>query len=171
MRVYLDSSAIVKRYVEEIGSDSVDILYEALERDSKVDALVFSAWNLGEAFGAIDTRFQRGDIGEDAMSEALTLLSLETRKFVAMRKVTILPVGARILTKARGLILKHHIYQADALQLESAKQARADIFISADRRLVDCAKLEQLEALNPEKDRSSIQTSIIEEQVEREDEE
>lgn len=160
MRVYLDSSAIVKRYIKEIGSDSLDFLYHELEKDSQVDALVFSSWNLGEVYGAIDTKRQRGDISEDAMYEALTLLSQETKKFVAMRKVRIIPLGARILTQSRDLILKYHIYQADAIQLESAKQSRAGFFISADRKLVDCAKSEQLEALNPEKDYSSIEASI-----------
>ena len=35
MLVYLDSSAIVKRYVEETGSESVDILYNMLEEESE----------------------------------------------------------------------------------------------------------------------------------------
>ncbi len=157
MRVYLDTSALLKRYLKEIGSESIDILYDALERDSNLDNLVFSSWNLGEAFGAIDARCQRHDISEEAMAEALSLLSLETKKFVAMRKVTIVPLGTRILSKSRSLVLKYHIYQADALQLESAKQVQANVFVSADRRLVDCARSEQLEVLNPEKDYDSIQ--------------
>lgn len=166
MRVYLDTSAIVKRYIREIGSESLDFLYHELEKDSQVESLVFSSWNLGEVYGAIDTKCQRGDIGEEAMSEALTLLSQETKKFVAMRKVRIVPLGARILTKSRELVLKYHVYQADALQLESAKQAQAHFFISADRKLVDCAIAEQLEALNPEKDYASIEDSITKGRIE-----
>ena len=160
MRVYLDSSAIVKRYIKEIGSDSLDFLYHELEKDSQVEALIFSSWNLGEVYGAIDTKCQRGDIDEEAMFEVLTLLSQETKKFVAMRKVRIVPLGARIFSKSRELVLKYHIYQADALQLASAKEAQAQFFISADRKLVDCATAEQLDALNPEKDYSSIEDSI-----------
>lgn len=77
-----------------------------------------------------------------------------------MRKVRFIPVGSRILTRSRDLVLKYHIYQADALQLESAKQARARFFISADRRLVECAKSEQLEAFNPERDFETIRSSF-----------
>ena len=33
MLAYLDSSAIVKRYIEEIGSESLDILYASLETE------------------------------------------------------------------------------------------------------------------------------------------
>jgi predicted nucleic acid-binding protein len=159
MIVYLDSSAIVKRYVKEMGSDSVDLIYHAVERDP-INTLIFSSWNLGEVFGAIDARFQRGDLRQEAKTEALSLLSQETKKFAAMRKISIIPVGSRILTKARGLILKYHIYQADALQIESAKQAEVDFFASADKRLLDCAKSEQLETLNPEKDYDLIKKSV-----------
>ena len=167
MRVYLDSSAIVKRYVKEQGSNSVDIFYHALENTSYQEQLViFSSWNLGEAFGAIDTKGQHGDIDGESAIEALVLLSQETKKFVAMRKIRIIPIATRILTKSRELVLKYHIYQADALQIESAKQGRAHLFISSDKRLLDCAKSEQLEALNPEKDLDVIEEKIRAEQGE-----
>jgi uncharacterized protein len=161
MRVYLDSSALVKRYVKEAGSNSVDIFYHALESESKIDSsVIFSSWNLGEFYGAVDTKHERGDIKEEDFIEALSLLSQETKKFVAMRKLRIIPISARILTKSRDLVLKYHIYQADALQIESAKQARAELFISSDRKLIDCAKSEHLEALDPEKDHNSIVAKI-----------
>lgn len=167
MRVYLDSSAIVKRYVKEKGSRSVDILYHALEEISAKEQLViFSAWNLGEAFGAIDTKGQRGDIDKETTIEALTLLSQETRKFVAMRKIRIIPIGARVLARSRELVLKYHIYQADALQIESARQGHAHLFISSDKKLLECARSEQLESLNPEKDQSGIEAKVRAEQQE-----
>jgi uncharacterized protein len=160
--VYLDSSAIVKRYIEEIGAESLDLLYSQLEKregDSEYH-LAFSSWNLGEVFGAIDTRFQRGDIDKKSMMEALSLFSGETKKFVAMRKINVLPVGSNTLTMSRDLILKYHIYQADALQLASAKQVNAELFVSADRKLVDCAKLERIEVVNPEKDYDHIRVAV-----------
>jgi predicted nucleic acid-binding protein len=166
MRAYLDSSAIVKRYIKENGSESVDIFFNALEKEGeeeeqpKIDSLIFSSWNLGEVYGAIDARHQRGDIGSSAMVEALFLFTQEIKKFVAMRKVGVIPIGTKTLTGTRELILKYHIYQADALQLASATQARAELFVSADRRLIECAKLEQLKALNPEKDYNLIQKTL-----------
>lgn len=161
MRVYLDSSAIVKRYVKEAGSDSVDTIYHALEGSSETDsAIIISSWNLGEAYGAIDTKRTRGDISERGFAEALTLLSQETKKFVAMRRLRIVPVGARALTNSRDLVLKYHIYQADALQIESARLARAQFFVSSDRKLLDCAKAENLEAYNPERDQDLIEAKI-----------
>ncbi len=148
MLVYLDSSAIVKRYIEEIGSDSVDLLYKSLEEKSE-PTLIFSSWNLGEVFGAIDTRCRRGDIDEKSMMEALRLFSGETKKFVAMRRVNVLPTGSKVLTKTRSLILKYHVYQADALQLASATQAHAELFISADKKLMDYARFREPRSCKP----------------------
>ena len=123
--------------------------------------MVFSSWNLGEVFGAIDTRRQRGDIDAKSMMNALRLFSGETKKFVAIRRLSVHPVGAKVLQMSRDLILKYHIYQADALQLASARQAGTTLFVSADRKLIDCAKLEQLGAANPEKDYELIQNVVF----------
>lgn len=159
MRVYLDSSAIVKRYIEEVGSDSIDLLYDSLEEEPE-QTLLFSSWNLGEVFGAIDSRCTRGDIDKKSMVESLRLFSGETKKFTSMRRINVVPVGSGVLAKARDLVLKYHIYQADALQLASAAQAHVNIFVSADRRLIDQAKSEQLEAANPEKDYEAIRATL-----------
>ena len=166
MRAYLDSSAIVKRYIKETGSESIDVIYNALEQESQLEGLTFSSWNFGEVFGAIDTRYQRRDITEEAMRESLLLFSQETKKFVAMRKVNVLPIGAKILAKTRELILKYHIYQADALQLSSAIQARAELFVSADKKLVECGKTEQLKVLNPERDHDLIEAAVTKKEEE-----
>ena len=155
MLVYLDSSAIVKRYVEEKGSESVDAVYEVLEKEGS-QRVAFSIWNIGEVFGAIDIRRQRGDIDEKSMSEAIRLFIGETRKFVAMRRLTVLPIGGKTLEESRNLILKHHMYQADALQLATARQSESALILTADRKLAECAKSEEIQVRDPEKDYDSI---------------
>ncbi len=155
MLAYLDSSAIVKRYIEEKGSESVDAVYEALEKEAS-HRLAFSVWNVGEVIGAIDTRRQRGDIDEKSMLEAIGLLVGETKKFVAMRKLIVLPVSSRTLGLSRDLITKYHIYQADALQLASARQCDSNLMLTADRRMAQCAESEQIESASPERDYARI---------------
>ncbi len=154
MLLYLDSSAIVKRYLEERGSNALDTVYEGLE--SEEHRAAFSVWNLGEVVGAIDTRAERGDLDERSRHEALRLLMGETRKFAAMRRITLLPVGGSLLEESRDLIVKHHIYQADALQLATARLAESGLFLTADRRLAACAKTEGFEVANPESDQRKI---------------
>jgi len=52
LAIYLDSSAIVKRYIEEPGSNVVRELY--LKAYSGEVLLSFSVWNVGEVLGAFD---------------------------------------------------------------------------------------------------------------------
>ena len=154
MLVYLDSSAIVKRYIEEKGSDVIDVVYTSIEDGNNRAA--FSIWNVGEVIGAIDTRQQKGDIDEKSMGESIRLFVGETKKFVAMRRLIILPITGRLLEQCRELIVKRHIYQADALQLVTASYSGSMLVITADKRLAECAKVEGIEVANPEKDTQKI---------------
>lgn len=43
--VYLDSSAIVKRYVSEKGSEAVDFIFDNAEAEKA--KISFSIWNVG----------------------------------------------------------------------------------------------------------------------------
>lgn len=49
-RLYLDSSAIVKRYVVEPGTEVVDEVFERAE--AREVFVVFSVWNVGEVLGS-----------------------------------------------------------------------------------------------------------------------
>jgi len=51
-RVYLDSSAIIKRYVKEDGSEIVKNLY--INSYDKIHKIVFNIWNIGEVLGVFD---------------------------------------------------------------------------------------------------------------------
>jgi predicted nucleic acid-binding protein len=155
MIVYLDSSAIVKRYIEEKGSESIDAVYTGLEKEGGMLA-AFSAWNIGEVLGAIDTRKQRGDLDERSMAEAVRLFVGETKKFVSMRKLIVLPIGSKTLEESRDLIVKHHIYQADALQLATARQSASTLILTADRKLAECARLEGMQTADPEREHHRI---------------
>jgi predicted nucleic acid-binding protein len=56
--VYLDTSAIVKRYIQEPGSDVVAQLYsKAWLGDLKI---AYSVWNIGEVLGVLDKYYMRG---------------------------------------------------------------------------------------------------------------
>jgi len=50
--VYLDTSAIVKRYIQEAGSDVVASLYSSAWQGSV--KISFSPWNIGEVLGVLD---------------------------------------------------------------------------------------------------------------------
>ena len=60
--VYLDTGAIVKRYVVEDGSDRVDAVYKEAYAGRLV--IGFSMWNIGEVATVFDEYKRRGDFWE-----------------------------------------------------------------------------------------------------------
>jgi len=68
--IYLDTSAVVKRYVLESGTDVVKALYlSAWNGELK---LSFSLWNIGEVLGVLSKYCQRGSLGGPIASYRLT---------------------------------------------------------------------------------------------------
>jgi len=59
------------------------------------------------------------------------------------------------------VVPKHHIYVADALQIASSKEASADLFLGADRRLLEAATAEGLKSVNVESNPDEALRSII----------
>ena len=145
MITYLDSSAIVKRYVLEEGTLEVQ---EAYRRALNGEALLaFSAWNVGEVLGVLDKYRRRGWLKEGDYRKARGLFVLETKRLIRLNVLRIVPVRTRLLVRSWRLVEERHVYQADALQVESAKHVRADVFMSGDERLVEIAREEGLNAI------------------------
>lgn len=144
MIVYLDSSAIVKRYILEDGTDLVQEAYtKALQGETK---LYFSAWNIGEALGVLDTYQRRKWLKKKNHKTARESLITETLRLIKLGLIKTIPVRASLLTESWVLIEKHHIYQADALQIVSAKYINTDQLLSGDKKLVDISKTEGINA-------------------------
>jgi predicted nucleic acid-binding protein len=142
--VYLDSSAIVKRYVLEDGTDVVQEAYtKALQGETK---LSFSVWNIGEALGVLDTYQRRKWLKKENHKTARESFIAETLRLIKLGLVKTIPVRTKLLTESWSLIEKHHIYQADALQITSAKYINTDQLLSGDKKLVDNAKKEGINA-------------------------
>jgi predicted nucleic acid-binding protein len=72
----------------------------------------------------------------------------------------ILLLALNILTESYSLLLKHHIYQADALQIATSKLSGSELFLSADRGLLSVANAENIVALNVETDGERIRNLI-----------
>ncbi|MCW4036962.1 MAG: type II toxin-antitoxin system VapC family toxin [Candidatus Bathyarchaeota archaeon] len=148
MRVYLDTSGVVKRYVEERGTEVLDRLYEAAEAGSVTAS--FSIWNIGEALGVLDRYHARGVTDEEEFRALLRSLTSETMKMIRLGSIHVLPITSRSLVESWALVLRHHLYEADALQISSAKEAGCDLLLGADDRLIQAAREEGIGAINVE---------------------
>ncbi|MBO8183612.1 MAG: type II toxin-antitoxin system VapC family toxin [Archaeoglobus sp.] len=137
-KIYLDTSALVKRYVEEEGSEEVDAIFEkAYGEEVK---LVISQWNIAEAVVVFD-KYERKGILE--AKQTINLLQNELETMVRMQYFKITPIGSMI-AESIPLILAHHIYVADAIQILTCRQENCDLFATFDKKLRKVAKAEGL---------------------------
>ncbi|MGP3667320.1 MAG: type II toxin-antitoxin system VapC family toxin [Candidatus Bathyarchaeota archaeon] len=142
---YLDTSVIVKRYVEEAGTDKVRELYvKVYAGDVK---LAFSVWNVGEVLGVLDRARQLDRISEKDYVKARKAFLSETRRLTRLGLLILIPVKSIILIHSWRILEKRHIYQADALQIASAKHAHATQFLAADKKLHEVASSEGLNSI------------------------
>jgi len=142
---YLDSSSLVKRYIEEPGSNLVKDIY--LKAYSGELTIAFSSWNIGEVLGAFGKAHSRGILGRKNFLLAKNRFLLETRRLVRLGVLRLIPVRFKLLIECWGLLEKHHIYQADALQITSAKAVNATKFFTGDKRVCEVANAEGLETV------------------------
>lgn len=145
---YLDSNSIVKRYIEEKGSQVVDVIYEKAEAEKL--RFAFSIWNAGEVLGVFNKHLSRGLLSEDAFKTALSDFLSESIKMTRLGSLQILPITTKTLIESWLLILKHHLYMADALQVSASKEVGCNLLLSADDQLIQVAKKEGIDAVNIE---------------------
>ena len=144
MKLYLDSSAIVKRYVLEEGTEKVKDTY--LEALSGTAILNFSIWNIGEVLGALQAYYRRKWLENDDYTAARESFVAETTRLIKLGVAKVIPVRSKLLTQSWLFVEKYHIYVADALQIVSAKNLGVDRLLSGDRRLVDVSREEGVES-------------------------
>jgi predicted nucleic acid-binding protein len=140
---YVDTSALVKRFVSEAGSREVQSL---LTRGKPIASATIG---YAELYSGLTRRHREGAL-------SLSQYQLACRRFekdwMALVKVEL---GAEILSSARGLIQRHSLRAFDAIHLASALglQAAANepvTFVAADQRLLQAAAGERLATVNPE---------------------
>jgi len=147
-KFYLDTSALVKRYIREPGTDVMDEVFRAAW-EGRVE-LVFSLWNIGECLVVYDKYRARGAITPEEFELALGRLLAEVLALMDRGVLTIVPVSSRVLARAWTYVLEEHIYQADALQIATCELEGCDYLLAADRRLIEVCRQRGIKALNVE---------------------
>ena len=140
---YLDTSALVKRYVEEHGTEVIDNIFKDAYRGIKT--ISFSYWNIGEAVVVFD-KYER--IAGLNAKKLLKDMLREIKTLTRLHRIILVGVDPTILRKSIEIVLKHHIYIADALQIISAKKSRSTLFVTADKELARIAETEGLNTLS-----------------------
>ena len=128
---YFDASALVKRYVEESGTDVVRaLLGGSLTCTSRLSEV--------EIVSALVRRAREGSISEFDRDRALSTLAKD------MAVVYVVELSGEITTIARGVLLKHRLRASDAIQIASCvhlqeSTGRSVFFAAFDDRLNEAA--------------------------------
>jgi predicted nucleic acid-binding protein len=142
---FLDSTAFLKLFVQEAGTDSIIRLMETTEDNRKL----ISAGTPLEVYSLLKRRERAGSISAQDSEAARNILRIETARMVQQ------PLNPAVLESARQLLDRHEIRSAEALQLGAASVAREMFhgmevtFVSADRRMLDAARAEHFPTLDP----------------------
>ena len=127
MRVFFDSSAFVKRYVQEAGTEAV------LAWCDRASAIGLSGIALPEIISAFCRLRREGKI-DDAQYRQLKSLLLADIEDAALCDLTP-PVLAQAIASLETSVLRG----MDAIHIGSAVALKAEVFVSADQRQRDAA--------------------------------
>lgn len=133
MRVFFDTSALVKRYIDEPGSETVSAILGAAE------ALFVSVLCLPECVSAFQRMVREG--------------YLSSQEYARLKDVVLADLGDAIVCHAVPEVVdgavecleRYPLRTLDALQLGCARAVSADLLVTADRRQSDAARGEGLE--------------------------
>jgi predicted nucleic acid-binding protein len=147
---YFDSSALLKRYLPELGSAWVNVLLSA-------ETAVVSELTIPEVESALARRARNGDISREQQE------AIYQRFLVALNSCVVVSVSKELIDRAAELLLAPtappRLRTVDALHLASAEAvfsaalgpgAQVGSFVSSDRALLEAARWAGLPAANPE---------------------
>lgn len=137
MILYLDTSSLVKLYVEEEGSQAVR------DQISAAEAVATSHIAYAEVRAAFARKQQEGELSQEEYERILDDFHKEWGTYLAIR------VSEAIIALAGDLAERHGLRGFDAIHLSSALALRDEVksyiaFSSADERLQAAAKAEGL---------------------------
>ncbi len=140
--IYLDSSAFVKRYVEEEGTDFVKSI---LTEDGLIAT---SKLTYPEILSALMRKVRVGEIERKAFNGIADMFDKD------WDHVLVLDFHNDLLQVVKMLIEKHPLKAADAIHLSSALWLKLSsktnlTFIASDSNLLKAARAERLQVINP----------------------
>ncbi len=146
---FLDTSALAKRYMVELGTDWIQSITTAPTENQ----LFLSQLTWVELHSAIARRQREQSLTPEQAEQLLSAAQQhwDSQYYIVKIDDLLIQLAANLVKQhplraydavqlASALILKHELSQSDDLQL---------VFLSADDRLLSIAQLEGLSTLNP----------------------
>lgn len=155
--LYADSSALIKRYLEEKGTDRLNDKLDAAAAAGH--PIAASALSYAEIHAAFARKLNDKSLSAREFHWAITRFHSDWKTYL-----TILELSPGMLALVPDLVKRHPLTGSDAVQLASALWLRTDpkistvwggsagpfVFITSDRQLARAASECNLEVFNPE---------------------
>ncbi len=139
---FFDTSALVKRYHSEKGTDRIDKIFSQDDR-----AIIISTISITEMVSALNRKKEDKIISKEDLKIALSKFFHD-----AIKDFLVIDLDGEHIKGSIMLVLKRNIRTLDALQLAVAlgmKELKVT-FVCADKKLVCVAEKEGLQTINPE---------------------
>lgn len=127
MRLAIDSSSFAKRYIQETGSNKLDVL---LQHASELALCIIV---VPEIISALNRRLR-----EQALTDKEYQMS-KRQLLDDVRDATILQVTPAAVAQSVKLLEMNVLRARDALHIACALEWKADLFITSDKRQLDAA--------------------------------
>ncbi|MFN4115331.1 MAG: type II toxin-antitoxin system VapC family toxin [Inhella sp.] len=127
MKVLFDTSAIAKRYRDEVGHEQVQICL------ARADQVVMAAHARVEVAASLCRDLHDGATQRAELDADLQLLARDFGGF------DVLPLDERIEFMAIQAMAGSRLRAMDALHIATAQAAGVDLFVTADRRQAEAA--------------------------------
>ncbi len=136
MIVYLDTSAIIKHYLQEPGSENVQRLFQ------EADYLGTSVFSEIETISSLERAKKIARIDSPSYRSILAQMNRDFQTFALEA------VSAETVRNGIRLVRQHGLRPGDAIQLASAQLLKRRlpqmIFAAYDEKLLESARLEEL---------------------------
>ena len=138
---YFDTSALVKRYHLEQGSERMDQLFA-----DPTASLLTANITLTELTSALDRKRQDRTLTQETLNYVLAAVSRDLHE-----DFWLIELDRGHVLRSQELILRHHLRALDALHLAVLLSLRdiTPVLVCADQRLLEAAQREQCTVLNP----------------------
>lgn len=141
MIVFLDTSALVKLYIVETGS-------QALLSRIENTVVAVSQLTYGEIYATFARRLREGLLTADEHQSVSTAFEDDWRTLIR------LPFSDEVLSHVPGLCQRYPLRGADAMQLACASMLGSEdvelLFVTSDQRLLAAGRAEGFAVFDPE---------------------
>jgi len=133
-RLFLDTSAFFKEYHDEEGSDHLHDIFEQAKNGWVI--LCISILTISEVLNGLDKIRKRRVISDSECQIIADVILSDIVELAEQGNMEVYEVKNSTIRASWDLILKNHLSAIDAIQVITAHESGADIFLAADRYLL-----------------------------------